>query len=30
MTESRAQGKTLREIAHRLNRLNIRPARGRE
>jgi len=30
MVEWRSQGKTLRAIAHDLNRLNIRPARGRE
>jgi DNA invertase Pin-like site-specific DNA recombinase len=30
MTEWRGQGKTLRAIARDLNRLNIRPARGRE
>jgi DNA invertase Pin-like site-specific DNA recombinase len=30
MTEWRSQGKTLRAIARDLNRLNIRPARGRE
>ena len=30
MTEWRAQGKTLRAIAHDLNRLNIRPPRGRQ
>jgi DNA invertase Pin-like site-specific DNA recombinase len=29
MQEWRAKGATLREIADRLNRLNIRPARGR-
>ena len=30
MVEKRSQGKTLRAIANDLNRLNIRPARGRE
>jgi DNA invertase Pin-like site-specific DNA recombinase len=30
MVEWRSQGKTLRAIARDLNRLNIRPARGRE
>jgi DNA invertase Pin-like site-specific DNA recombinase len=30
MSEWRAQGKTLRAIEHDLNRLNIRPARGRQ
>ncbi len=30
MAEWRGQGKTLRAIAGDLNRLNIRPARGRE
>ena len=30
MTEWRSQGKTLRAIADDLNRLNIRPARGRQ
>jgi DNA invertase Pin-like site-specific DNA recombinase len=30
MSEWRTQGKTLRAIAHDLNRLNIRPARGRQ
>jgi DNA invertase Pin-like site-specific DNA recombinase len=30
MTEWRANGKTLRAIAHDLNRLNIRPPRGRQ
>jgi DNA invertase Pin-like site-specific DNA recombinase len=30
MSEWRGQGKTLRAIARDLNRLNIRPARGRE
>jgi hypothetical protein len=30
MTEWRQQGKGLRQIARDLNRLNIRPPRGRE
>jgi hypothetical protein len=30
MAECRSQGKTLLAIARDLNRLNIRPARGRE
>lgn len=30
MSEWRAQGKTLRAIATDLNRLHIRPARGRQ
>jgi hypothetical protein len=30
MQERRSQGAAFREIARRLNRLNIRPGRGRE